>query len=96
MESAHGDLSSPNQKTTDKQTLKKKSEQQNKKAPDIDKQIQCDNCNHLFGSKKIYIEHEKTCTPLLFSPEKTVPCDQCTEKFFNNGALAKHKEHYHK
>ena len=31
----------------------------------------------------------------LFTPEKTISCDLCSEKFYNNGALVKHKEHCH-
>ena len=33
---------------------------------------------------------------IIVYTEKSVPCDLCSEKVFNNGALAKHKEHCHK
>ena len=39
--------------------------------------------------KEQYVAHEKSCILPLFKPEKSVPCDLCSEKFFNNGALAK-------
>ena len=61
-----------------------------------DKEIKCNTCGGAFGSQKQYVAHEKSCTLPLFTPEKSVPCDFCSEKFFNNGALAKHKEHCHK
>ena len=75
----------------------------NKNPSDIEKEKEPSNqkfdCN-IFGklcdSKKLYIERKKTCLPPLFEPEKSVPCELCTEKLFNIGALNKHKEYCHK
>ena len=32
----------------------------------------------------------------LFTPERNIPCDLCSEKFFNTGSLLKHKKNVHK
>ena len=32
----------------------------------------------------------------LFAPEKNIPCDVCSEKFYNAGSMLKHKEYVHK
>ena len=55
----------------------------------------CNYCGKSCESQNKYVEHKKKCVAPLFVPEKTVPCDLCTEKFFNLGALNKHKEHCH-
>ena len=75
----------------------------NKNPSDIEKEkepsnkkFDCNICGKLCDFKKLYIEHKKTCLPPLFEPEKSVPCELCTEKFFNIGALNRHKEYCHK
>ena len=55
----------------------------------------CNYCGESCESQSKYVEHKKRCVVPLFVPEKTVSCDLCTEKFFNLGALNKHKEHCH-
>ena len=61
-----------------------------------DEEIKCNTCGGAFDSQQQYVAHEKSCILPSFTPEKSVPCDLCSEKFFNNNVLAKHKEHCHK
>ena len=37
------------------------------------KKFDCNICGKLCDSKKLYIEHKKTCLPPLFEPEKKYP-----------------------
>ena len=82
--------------SADKQTpcsSKKKGEQNIAKTNSSDTNKQMLNGSKKKEHKKINVP--KTCLLPLFTPEKTVPCDLCTEKYFNAGALAKHKQQFH-
>ena len=59
------------------------------------KKIKCDSCHIIFDSQAMFDVHIATCISKLFTPEKNVCCNFCPEKFFNVGALTKHKQHFH-
>ena len=76
-------------------TYNKEKHKANTKESTVKKQIKCDACQVIFESQPMYDAHKVTCVSGLFTLEKNVCCDICPEKFFNVGALNKHKEHTH-